>query len=596
MSHYSKKLSIIIAIITILSSFAYIAIAAPKELKIEIKIDKNSPIQKKLLELVKEMEQTAKIYKTTNQKSYWENEGKKSFYKLLRSEGYYASIIDVEIPSNQSNSIIFHISLSQRYTISKISITHIDYSNKNIKTPNIDDLKIKSGQFAIAEKILNAEKTLLNYIENNNCLLSITVSHAAIINHLDNKIEISFLINAGPSATIEKVDFTGLKRVKSTYVHKLVGLENGQCFRQSYITKARGALQKSSLFASTTPTIPVATNKDGSVPVIFNLTERKPRSLKAGIGYGTDLGLGASLGWEHRNFFGSGEKMEADLFGNQKEQILELNYIEPFYKRNDQTLKLGAKAENRKSKAFASKEGTISGLLERKLTKKWTAGGGVRFSQSKIKETGKGKSKTFSLLSTPLYIVHDTRNNILDPKKGFEFKFGGAPYFNVRSKEKPFFKTYIFGSTYFSLQTKLKPVLAIRASTGSILGLDSVKVPHTERFYVGGSNSLRGYAYQLAGKLDENKRPLGGRSFVETAIELRLKITDQIGIVGFLDSGLSYISTQPDIKQKLLHGAGFGVRYLTDFGPIRADIAFPLKRRKFIDKSYQLYFGIGQAF
>ena len=61
-------------------------------------------------------------------------------------------------------------------------------------------------------------------------------------------------------------------------------------------------LQKSSLFASTTPTIPVVTNKDGSVPVIFNLTERKPRSLKAGIGYGTDLGLGASLGWEHRNF------------------------------------------------------------------------------------------------------------------------------------------------------------------------------------------------------------------------------------------------------------------------------------------------------
>ena len=63
-----------------------------RELKIEIKIDKNSPIQKKLLELVKEMEQTAKIYKTTNQKAYWENEGKKSFYKLLRSEGYYASI------------------------------------------------------------------------------------------------------------------------------------------------------------------------------------------------------------------------------------------------------------------------------------------------------------------------------------------------------------------------------------------------------------------------------------------------------------------------------------------------------------------------
>lgn len=596
MSHYSRILSTIITIIAIFSSFVYIVIAAPKKLKIEVKVDKDLPIQKRLIELAKEMEKTAKIYQTTNQRAYWEHEGKKSFNKLLRSEGYYANTISVEIPSNQSNSIIFHISPWQQYTISKISITHVNNSNKNINIPNIKDLKIKAEQIAIAEKILSAQKELLNRIENNNCLLSIEVSHTAIINHLDNKIEINFLIDAGPSATIEKIDFTGLKQVKPDYAHKLVGLKNGQCFRQSYIIKARGYLQKSSLFASTTPTIPVVTNKDGSVPIIFNLIERKPRSLKAGVGYGTDLGLGASLGWEHRNFLGSGEKVDAELLGNQKEQIFELNYTKPFYRHDNQTLRLGAKAENRTSKAFKSKEGSISGILERQLTKKWTGGIGTRFSQSKIKESGKGKSQDFSLLSTPLFLIHDTRNNILDPKRGFELKIEGAPYFSVRSKEKPFFKTRISGSTYFSLPTKFKPVLAIRAATGSILGIDSVKIPHTERFYVGGSNSLRGYAYQLAGKLDKNKRPLGGRSFIETAIELRLKITEQIGIVGFLDSGLSYISTQPDTKQKLLHGAGFGVRYLTDFGPVRADIAFPLKRRKFIDNSYQLYFGIGQTF
>lgn len=43
-------------------------------------------------------------------------------------------------------------------------------------------------------------------------------------------------------------------------------------------------------------------------------------------------------------------------------------------------------------------------------------------------------------------------------------------------------------------------------------------------------------------------------------------------------------------------GGGFGVRYLTNFGPLRFDVGFPLNRRKFIDKSYQLYFGIGQSF
>ena len=89
---------------------------------------------------------------------------------------------------------------------------------------------------------------------------------------------------------------------------------------------------------------------------------------------------------------------------------------------------------------------------------------------------------------------------------------------------------------------------------------------------------------------------MGGRSFLETSLELRLRLTDNIEVVGFIDSGLAYSNIIPLSEQKLLHGAGFGFRYITDFGPIRADIGFPLKRRKFIDDAFQLYFGIGQAF
>ena len=581
--------------LAIVASFAYVALASDKALTIEVKTAQDSPIKKELLVLAREMEKTAEIYQTTNQKAYWDNEGKKSFYKLLRSKGYYSGTIDVEITNNKTNSIIFHINSYQRYTIDNLVIKHVSSRNKNIIMPTADNLTIKTGQFAIAENILNAQKKLFKYIENNNCLLSLNVCHKATINHLDNKVDIVFLIDAGPAATIEKVEFTGLKEVNSEYVRKLVNLKNGQCFRNSYITKSRQLLQKSGLFASTSPDIPAKTNKDGSVPVIFKLIERKARSLKAGVGYGTDLGPGATLGWEHRNFFGNGEEVTVNLFAKQKEQLLELNYSEPFYKRDDQTLKLGIELENKKSKAFDNKEGSVSAFLERKLSETWTGGFGTRFSQSKIKAKGK-KTQYFSLLSTPLFLVNDTRNNILDPSKGYELKIEGAPYFSIRSKEKPFFKTQISGSTYFALATKFKPVIAVHAATGNILGIKSVKVPHTERFYVGGSNSLRGYAYQLAGELDKNKRPLGGRSFLETSLELRLKLTDTIGIVSFIDSGLAYSNIIPRSKQKLLHGAGFGLRYITDFGPIRADIGFPLKRRKFIDDAFQLYFGIGQAF
>ncbi len=597
-TYHSRSFVIIIISIVAFCSFASTSFARKESLTIKIETDKKSPILKQLNELAKEMEGTAKIYKTTNQKAYWENEGRKSFDKLLRSQGYYAATIDVEFSSDEQNTIIFYINSWQRYTLTKITISHGKDSNRKIIMPDFSTLKVKEGEAAIAGKVIETQKKIIEYIENNNCLLSISINHAAIINHLENSVEINFIINAGQSATIKNIKFTGLKKVNEAYAKKLVKLENDQCFRNSYITNARGLLQKSGLFASTTPTIPQKTNADGSVPVTFNLTERKQKSIKAGVSYGTDLGPGATLGWENRNFFGSGEDLQVNLFGNQKEQILELNYTEPFYKRDDQTLKLSAKAEKRTSKAFDSKEGSISGFLERDLLDYWTGGFGLKFSQSKIKDKAQDQTKNqeFSLLSSPLFITHDNRNNILDPRNGHEIKLEGAPFFSLNSKAKPFLKGQISGTTYFPFKSKYMPVIAMRGAIGTIVGVKALKVPHTERFYVGGASSLRGYAYQIVGELDKGKKPLGGRSFVETSIELRIRVTEEIGIVGFLDSGMAYRSVLPTKKPKLLHGAGFGVRYITNFGPLRADIGFPLNKRKSVDDAFQLYFGIGQSF
>ena len=596
----SKSRTIIVAIFYFFFIFVFIpsSIAAEKkDLHFVIKLDSKLWLKKYLDSLGKEMEQTAKLYKTTDQKAYWESEVKKSFSKLLRSKGYYAHTIDVEIPNEPDNSIIFNIIAGQRYKISALSIVFTDTSNKNVNVLKIDKIGIKIGDYAIAKNVLDAEKKILEYLENKNCILSLSVTHEAEIDHVNHEVKIKFLIEAGPSTKLEKVEFIGLKTIKAEYVRKLVKLLDGQCIRRTIIAESRGFLQKSGLFSSTTPIIPEYVNKDGLVPIGFNLTERKARSLKAGIGYETERGLGATLGWEHRNFFGSGEEVKTNILGNPKEQIFELGYTKPFFKRDDQTLRLGAKFENKKLKTFESKEGSVSGYLERELSQEWIGGVGTKFSHAVVKkfEKSTASKQRYSLVSTPLYITHDTRDNILDSKKGHIFELETAPYFYMDSKERPFFKTQISASTYFTAKSELQPVLALRAATGTIRGTKS-PIPETERFYVGGNNSLRGYAYQFASSLDSSNRPVGGRSFVETTIELRLKMNDSIGVVGFLDSGFAYSSLTPQLRKRLLQGAGLGVRYLTNFGHLRFDVGFPLKRRKFVDKSYQLYFGIGQSF
>ena len=140
------------------------------------------------------------------------------------------------------------------------------------------------------------------------------------------------------------------------------------------------------------------------------------------------------------------------------------------------------------------------------------------------------------------------------------------------------------------------------------LGSSKVKksldfVPPNKRFYAGGGGSVRGYGHQLLGPLDTQNVPLGGRSLAEVGTELRIKTTETIGFVTFLEGGSVSVNKMPDFRgRNMLWGTGFGARYYSAVGPIRLDIAFPLKRRKdpssgkAIDAAFQFYISVGQAF
>jgi translocation and assembly module TamA len=129
----------------------------------------------------------------------------------------------------------------------------------------------------------------------------------------------------------------------------------------------------------------------------------------------------------------------------------------------------------------------------------------------------------------------------------------------------------------------------------SITGASLAALPADKRIYAGGGGSIRAYGYQLAGPLDLNNKPTGGKSSLELSLEARIKITDSIGIVPFIDAGSFYRSSVPQLGHRLLYGPGLGFRYYTPFGPIRLDLATPLARRRG-DSLVQFYISLGQAF
>ena len=170
------------------------------------------------------------------------------------------------------------------------------------------------------------------------------------------------------------------------------------------------------------------------------------------------------------------------------------------------------------------------------------------------------------------------------------------PYLGLNDVSPDFLRLELDGSTYYSVIDKERLILAARAKLGMMAGDSANAIPAPKRFYSGGGGSVRGYQYQTVGPLDANNDPIGGRSLLEVGFEARVKITDSIGIVPFIEGGNVYESMAPDFSGEFLWGAGLGFRYYTAIGPIRLDVAVPLNKRPNVDDSYQIYISIGQAF
>ena len=148
------------------------------------------------------------------------------------------------------------------------------------------------------------------------------------------------------------------------------------------------------------------------------------------------------------------------------------------------------------------------------------------------------------------------------------------------------------GSAYQPVGERV--VVAARARFGTILGSTVDQIAPSRRFYAGGGASVRGYGYQAIGpRYGEDDDPVGGKSLAEFSLEGRIRFGN-FGVVPFVDAGNISTSFLPRFRD-LRVGAGLGVRYYSNFGPIRVDVGTPINPQSG-DPKIAVYVSLGQAF
>lgn len=514
--------------------------------------------------------------------------------KALHARGYYAASIRLALDVDTDPvQVAYIVEPGGRYTVKGKQIALLPPAPQDIALPDLTEIKPALGKPAEAGVLIEAARTVRDRIAEQNCLLSVEVKPALRLEPQAQAAQVYFEATAGPKANFGILDIVGNETVRDLAIRRMIPWAEGECFHASQVDEAEAALIKSGLFATTEITPASAPDAKGQVPVTVEVKERFHRTIKAGVSYMTDEGPGVSAGWEHRNLFGGGEKLEALAVVSTLEYSLEGNYTEPYFFRKDQSLKLGARIAHEEPDAYTSDNTVLTALVERELSERWRLGAGVGYRLSRVDDPINGE-ETYGLVSLPLYGAYDSRDDILNPKEGINARMDGAPYFDTLGSNANFFKTLATGSTYFELPGAYEPVLAVRGALGSISGASTRSVPADVRFYAGGGSSVRGYGYQKLSPM-RNGEPIGGKSLLEASAELRFQTSDAWGGAVFLDGGNAFESEYPDFKENIRFGAGAGVRYYSDFGPLRLDVAVPLNKRDG-DSAFQLYVSLGQAF
>jgi translocation and assembly module TamA len=331
------------------------------------------------------------------------------------------------------------------------------------------------------------------------------------------------------------------------------------------------------------------------------LVDRAPRTLEVSAGYSTSEGAGLDVRRTRYNRLGRADTTTYSLRLAELEQRLEAGLKLPHWRRPQQTLTVLAGIYNQQTDAYDSMGVGVSGDVTRRFGKTSYITGGLSLdvarSAEKIKinkTTFRGEDRDVVTAAALAAFALDRSDDPLDPTQGWRLEARVEPTTTFGDSQALYLKVQSQASYYRSLDEEATTVLAARAKIGSIWGAVLDEVASPRRFYAGGGGSVRGYGWQAIGPRLADNTPIGGLSLVEASFEVRRKITERWGAVAFVDAGAVGGDSFPG-GDDIGVGVGVGVRYDLGFGPVRADIAFPLEKREG-DSGFQIYISIGQAF
>lgn len=432
-------------------------------------------------------------------------------------------------------------------------------------------------------------------------------------NYEDHTISITYSIDEGPRVYVERINVVGNTRTRDYVIRREFDLVEGDAFNRILLDRAERRLNNLGFFKTVR-----ITTEPGSAPdkVVVNVVveEQSTGELSFGAGYSTSDGVLGEITLSEKNFLGRGQYVRAMVGGGESRQEFELSFTEPYFLGRRIAAGFDFYARELEETDYRSYDETNIGGGVRAgfpLTEAVTLNLFYNIDSSDVWIPRNQRRRVSvaildasgeNLTSLVGYeFVYNTLDSLIEPRDGlygfFQQEFAGI------GGDSQFIRTKVQGRAYREVWADWGVVGMVKGEAGSIYGLGKDLLT-TDQFFIGGE-TIRGFQTSGIGPRDERTDDaLGGRLYVAGTAEATFPlpyVPQELGFAGalFTDAGtlwdvdpsieklrrrvngkvrtVNVVSNDPTIRWS----AGFGLAWKSPFGPIRADLAWPIVSDKY---------------
>jgi outer membrane protein insertion porin family len=550
--------------------------------------------------------------------------------KFYLSEGYadfrVVSAVAELTPDRDGFVVTFTIEEGERYRFGTLDV---NIGLKDLpKEAVLPLLTMQTGDWYDAGAVEKSIAVLTDALGNRGYAF-VEVKPEITRNREEHTVDIVFNVQEGPQVYVERIDINGNVRTLDKVIRREFRLVEGDAFNSSRMQRSKDRIKNLGFFKKVE-----VNNSPGSAPdrtvVTVEVEEQSTGELSLGVGFSTSDGPLADISIRERNFLGRGQDLRLGTVVSFRSQQVDLSFTEPYFL--DKNLAAGIDIFEVKTSPTTSFFGGTSPTYQQ-----FSYGGALRAGYQltdDLRQTWKYTARSDDITNVQsdasLFIqlqagthltsaigqvlLYDKRDNRLEPTSGYYASYGtdaaglgfGVQY--IRNK--------VSAGYYYSIYPEW--VLAITGEAGNIFGYGGQQVLLQDRFFVGGDN-LRGFAPAGIGPRDVvSQDALGGNNYYAGSVTLGvpLGLPKELGISGrvFTDFGslwgiqpksitltpsqlASTGGIQPTIVDvnSIRASAGVGVSWKSPVGPIRLDVAYPLKKEQF-DKTQFFRISFGTRF